>query len=268
MTDSSTAEFSMLLWLLGALVMGLAAHLGQAWVRMTQRGPTLLRQWPALLLGSSALGAGMCSALVLCMQAEALSFPVGYKVMAALGLWAAAIVGCLFAVALTAFSTRSWVLFGSGTLLAGVVMGLEFGWVWAAGFRPGVLWRDELVGGAAVLQIIGLALANWLAFSQACQASERRPLWRLAASALVALTVMGGQTVMLLAAGVLGQRGSVYQNELPGTVLSLVFGVLVPLVLAAMSLDLWLRRSQRSPRGHADFNPPKRRKRRQRVRLL
>jgi NO-binding membrane sensor protein with MHYT domain len=268
MTESSTAEFSMLLWLLGAVVAGLAAHLSQGWVRMAQRGPRLLRQWTALLLASGTMGAGLCAGLVLCMQAEALSFPVGYRVWAALALWAGALLACLPSVLLQAYSARGWVLLGSGTLLAAVAMGLEFGWVWAAGFRPGVLWRNDLVGAAAVLQLIGLAVAAWLAFSQASQDSDRRVLWRLGSAALVALTVMAGQTVMLLAAGVLGQRGSVYQSELPGTVLSLVFGVLVPLVLAAMALDLWLRRTQRKQRGQDHFNPKKRHKRRHRVRQL
>lgn len=268
MSDSSTAEFSMLLWLLGALVMALAAHLSNGWVRRKQLSAALLQHWPALLLAAGALGTGLCAAMVLCMQAEALSFPVGYRVVVALGLLAGAFVGCIPVVLLQALSARSWMLVLSGVLLAAVATGLEFGWVWAAGFRPGVLWRNELVGGAVVLQVLGLSVAAWLSFSEASQASDRRLMWRLGAVSLAALTVMGGQTVMLLAAGVLGQRGSVYQSEMPGTVLSLVFGVLVPLALAAMSLDLWLRRQQRKQRGHGDFNPQKRRKRRHRARQL
>lgn len=268
MSDSSTAEFSMLLWLLGALVVALALHLSNGWVRRKQVSPPLHRHLPALALSAGALGTGLCAAMVLCMQAEALSFPVGYRVVAALGLLAAAMVGCMPVVLMQAASSRGWVLMLSGTLLAAVAVGLEFGWVWAAGFRPGVLWRTDLAGGAAVLQVLGLSIAAWLSSSEASKASERRVLWRLAAVGLAALTVMGGQTLMLLAAGVVSQRGSVYQSEMPGTVLSLIFGVLVPLGLAAMSLDLWLRRQQRHQRGHGNFNPLKRRKRRHRTRPL
>ena len=268
MGNSTTAEFSMLLWLLGALVMALALHLSNGWVRRKQKSERLLQHWPPLLLAAASLGIGLCSALVLCMQAEALPFPVGYRFVAAAGLLAAAVVGCMPIVLMQARSQAGWVLFLSGALLALVATGLEIGWVWAAGFRPDVVWRREFVGGAVVLQLMGLAPVPWLAFAEAFQASERRLMWRLGALCLAALTVMGGQTVMLLAAGVVNLRGSVYQSEMPGTVLSLVFGVLVPLVLAALSLDLWMRIRQDRHRGRSEFNPKKRRKRRHRIRAL
>ena len=44
--------------------------------------------------------------------------------------------------------------------------------------------------------------------------------------------------------------------------------VLVPLVMAAMVLDLWLRRQQQTRRGEIGLQPKKRRKRRQRLRTL
>jgi hypothetical protein len=42
----------------------------------------------------------------------------------------------------------------------------------------------------------------------------------------------------------------------------------VPLVPVAMTLDRWLRRHQRHQRGHDDFNPSQRRKRRHKLRTL
>jgi Na+/glutamate symporter len=79
---------------------------------------------------------------------------------------------------------------------------------------------------------------------------------------------MAGQTRLMFAGGMHSQQGSVYQGELPGTVLCLVCGVVVTLVMAAMSLDLLLRRQQRSQRHLKDFSPHKRRKRRHRIRQL
>ena len=79
---------------------------------------------------------------------------------------------------------------------------------------------------------------------------------------------MAGQTLVSIAAGVNEQRGSMFENQLHGTVLSLVCGVLVPLAMAALALDLRLRRRQRPRRGEAGLQLKKRRKRRQRIRTL
>lgn len=260
-------DFSLLLWLLATLVAALAVHLSQGWVRWAQRGPGLRQQWRALLLAAGVLGAGLTSATVLCMQAQPLPFPVGYRALAALGLWLGATLVCLPLVALPARVQRGWVLLGVGALLALLALGLQAGWVWAAGMRPGVLWRHELVAAAAVLLIIGLALAQWLAQAAAIQASERRMVWRMAAALLAALTLMAGQQVMTAAAALSTQRGSLFHDQLAGTVLSLVCGVLVPLVLATMALDLWLRKKQ-THRGEGGVYPHQRRKRRQRIRTL
>ncbi len=266
--DSFDADFSLLLWLLATLVAGLAVHLSQGWVRWAQRGPTLRRQWRAVLTAAGVLGAGLTSATVLCMQAQALPFPVGYSALPALGLWLGATLACVPLVALPARVQRTWALLGVGALLAVLALGLQAGWVWAAGFRPGVLWRRDFVAAAAVLLIIGMALAQWLAQATAIQASDRRMAWRMAAALLAALTLMAGQQVMTAAAALGTQRGSLFHDQLAGTVLSLVCGVLVPLVLATMALDLWLRRQHSHHSGEGEFDPQKRRKRRHRMRTL
>ena len=265
-------EFSIVLWALGGLVAGLAVHLGQGWVRMAQRGATLRHEWRALLLAAAVLGLGLSSALELGMHALPLAFPVGYRWLAAALLLPAAVLVCAPAgVAVVLGGQGAWanvVLFASGTLLAAAALTLQVGWVWAAGFRPGVLWRAELVAAAAVLLAVGLGLAQWMGHAPAFQASRRRMLWRIGAATLAALTVMIGQQLMALAAGLQAQSASSFTGELSGTVLSLVCGVVVPLVLVALILDLWLRRHQRHHRGHGDFNPSQRRKRRHKVRTL
>lgn len=267
MPDSDT-EFSVLLWALGVFVAALAMHLGQGWVRMAQRGATLRHEWRALLLAATVLGLGLTSAVELGMQAQALSFPVGYRWLAVAVMLPAAVLACAPAAVAAVFGARALALFASGALLAMAMVALQAGWVWAAGFRPGVLWRVELVGAAAVLAIVGLTLAQWMAVAPAFQASPRRALWRIAAAALAALTLMAGQQLMTLAAGLHTQAASSYNGELPGTVMSLVCGVVVPLALVALMLDLWLRRHQRRQRGHGDFNPAHRRKRRHKMRTL
>lgn len=270
--NAAEAEFSVVLWALGGVVAGLAVHLGQGWVRMAQRGVSLRRAWRALLLASAVLGLGLSAALELGMQALPLPFPVGYRWLSAALLLPLALLACapaVVAVMLGGQGARArLVLLGSGALLAAATLALQAGSVWAAGFRPGVLWRVELVAAAAVLLAVGLALAQWVGHAAVFQASRRRALWRVGAAALAALTVMAGQPLMALAAGLQTQAASSFDGELPGAVLSLVCGVVLPLVLVALILDLWLRRHQRRQRRHGDFNPGQRRKRRHKARTL
>ena len=270
----TNSDFSILLWALGAAVAGLALHLGAAWVRTAQRGEGVWSEWRALLMASGVIGLGLCAGVELCMQAQPLPFPVGYRWLAMALLMPVSVVACLPAAAVATAAAQgrygSALLFTSGALLAAAAMGLNAGWIWAAGFRPGVVWRVELLGAAAVLLIVGQALALWLALSPAFQGSPRRTLWRGAAAALGALMLMLGLQLMMLAAGLQAQTLSSHKGELPGAVLSLVLGVLLPLALVTLMLDLWLRRHQHRRRrhGHGDFNPSPRRKRRHKVRAL
>lgn len=268
MSDPSDADFSILLWTLGLLVAGLAWHLSNGWLRMAQRETTLRSRWPALALSAGALGVGLNAALVLGLQAQPMPFGVGFHALGAAGLVLGAVLWCLPVVALPAAAPSLWRLLLSGALLAALALALQAGWVMTAGFRPGVVWQPQLLAAAAVVLLTGLLLARWMAFSEAAEASTRRVAWRLAAAVLASVTLMVGEELVSLAAGVGAQRGSLYEHQLPGTVLSLVCGVLVPLVMGAMVLDLWLRRQQQPRRGEAGLQPKKRRKRRQRLRTL
>lgn len=267
MTDPIDTDFSPLLWTLGLLVAGLAWHLSNGWLRVAQRGPTLCAQWPALLLAGGTLGLGLNAALVLGLQAQPMGFALGFMGLGSAGLLLLGWAGCAPVVMLPASGTRAWQLLLSGASLAVLALALQVGWVLAAGFRPGVVWRHEVLAGAGVVQAMGLMLARWLAFSAASEASPRRAAWRGAGALLGGATVMAGLQLVVLAAGLDAQNGSLYEHQLPGTVLSVVAGVLVPLVMGAMVLDLWLRRLQRPRRGEAELQPRRRRKRR-RMRTL
>ena len=267
MNESSDGDFSFLLWLLSAAVAVLAAYLTQGWIRRAQRGPTVTSQWRAVLLAAGVLGTGLCATMVLRMQAAALPFPVGYQAWATAGLWLLAMAACIPVVAAPAASVRWWSLFASGAVLAVLAAPVQAGWIWAAGFRPGVVWRVDLLAGAVAGMAVGLAIASWVVHSETGQSSDRRLLWRLGGALLTGLVLMAGQELVMWAADLPTQQGSVYQQQVPGVLLSLVCGVLVPLLLAAMLLDLWMRRSLRN-RSTRGFNPQKRRRRRYRSRHL
>ena len=271
MSEPTDADFSLLLWLLGLFVAGLSWHLSNGWLRLAQRGPTLRSQWRALTVAVAALGLGLNSALVLGLVAQPLAFPLGFHALGALGLVVGGLLLCVPVVALPASPAvvmQPWRLLLSGALLAAIVLGLQAGWVLAAGLRPGVMWRPEVLAAAAMVLLVGLVMARWMAFSDTTEASPLRMVWRLAAAVLGAITLMAGQQLMCVAAGLGAQRGSLFESQLHGTVLGLVCGVLVPLVMAGMVLDLWLRRQQRRRRGEVGLAPKKRRKRRQRMRAL
>lgn len=268
MTESPTSAFSLLLWTLGVLVAALALHLSNGWVRMAQQGPTLRAQWPAVAMACAALGLGLNAALVLGMQAQPLNFVVGYGWGPALLLWGLGLVACLPVVALPLAVRAAWALPASGLLLALVALALDVGWVWAAGFRPGVSWRRDLLSAAAAVLLLLLPLARWLSFCAEGEASPRRAVWRFLGVALAAVGLMAGEELLALASGVGTQLGTIHQHQIPGTVLSLLAGVLLPLLMGAASLDLWLRRHQRRRRSPGDFQPTKRRKRRHRIRTL
>lgn len=268
MSDAGDADFSLLLWTLGLFVAGLGWHLSNGWLRLVHTGLPLRSQWRALALAAAALGVGLNAALLLGLQAQPMAFALGFH-----GLWAVGLVlgGLLLSVpvvVLPAANNAAWRLLLSGAVLALLALALQMGWVLAAGFRPGVLWRREVLAAAALVLLVGLMMARWMAFSAACEASPRRVAWRLAAAVLGGATLMVGLELVTVAAGLSAQRGSLYERQLNGTVVSLVCGVLVPLLMVAMALDLWLRRQQRPRRGEDGLQPKKRRKRRQRMRTL
>ncbi len=260
-------DSSLLLWLLVAAVAMLAAHVAQGWVSIAQGKPGLRQQWPALLAAGTSLGTGLCAAVLLAVSAQGLLFAIGYRPLPAAGLWLSAMLGCTLLAGLLAATTRAWMLLIGGMLLALLAAGVHFGWLWAAGFRPGIVWRREFMAAAVILMMVGVSAATWLSFSDILKDSERRTLWRAGAAALLGLSLAGGQELMIHAAGLRFQQGSIYEQVLPGIVLSLVAGVLVPLLLTVMAIDLVLRRPTRSRRSHT-FNPQRRRKRRHRVRTL
>ncbi|MDP1898843.1 MAG: hypothetical protein Q8K96_00110 [Rubrivivax sp.] len=248
---SSTFEYSLLLWLSTAGVAVLASHVAMSWAHLAQRAPALRQSWRALLLAAGALGSGLCSVAVLSQAAEVLGFPLGYRALWVPALWLGAIAGS-FAVAWTLARSRSWwAPLASGALLAALAAGVQAGWVAAAGFRPGVLWQAEFVVAGVILLVVGLPSALWLGFSPIVQDSGHRRIWRAAAAAVAGLTVTGAQQVLMLASGLVTQVGSVYLDEVSGTALTLICGVLVPVVLLVMALDLYSRqpRKHRSNRG-------------------
>jgi hypothetical protein len=266
-------DWSLLLWSMAVVVAMLASHLFIAWIRRAQ-GLQHPRDaiGPALASGG-ALAVGLSSAMLLALGAERLAFPLGYRWPALPVLVTLSFVLCLSAAWLLIRRRNLPALAGAGLLMALASLSVQAGWLQAAGFRPGLMWNLPLAGGAAAAALVGYTAAMWLAFSDASSDGARRTLWRLGAATLVVLTMVASQEVLITAAGLQAQIGSIYRNELSSPWLTLVAGAVVPTVMALMVLDVVLRnhgdrlRNRRSPTG-VELDLPRRRKRRRKYRAL
>jgi hypothetical protein len=130
-------------------------------------------------------------------------------------------------------------------LMAVVVTAVQVGWITAVGFRPGVSWHVGYLVAAVVISTLGFGTSFMLAFPQAEWARHYRYSWRLAAAGLMALSFLLGYSLVLGAANLPLQVGSIYRHEVPGTVLAILAGSALPLVLAILAVDLEVRRRQR-----------------------
>lgn len=272
MTSSiaSTADSSLLLIGLAALLAVLAAHVALGWLHEAQRrvgyfGP----RGVALLVAAAALGSGLCAASVLALAGEALSFPLGYRAQQALLLWLAAIGGSALIGLVLLSSVRWWAVSLAGVGLGGLVLALHVGWVEAAGLRPGVTWAPVFVGVAGALLSVGCCTGLWLNWSDTGGPRMRRGSWRTGAAVLIGLSIITGLEVLNSGLPLPSQIGSVYLRQLPGNVLSLLGGVLLPLVLSVMAIDLKMRRRHRrhSRRQSTTGSAPMYRKERRRHKI-
>jgi hypothetical protein len=270
---TGSGEWSVLLWLMAAVVALLSSHLFIAWVRRAQAYVKLRDALGPLLLAAAAMALGINGSMVLALGAEGLTFPLGYRWVALPPLLLGAAVACLLPAWWLSRRQNLLALIGCGLLLAAVAVGAQVGWLLAPGFRPGLRWNPALASSAGLVAVVGFAAALWLAYSDASSHGARRTLWRLGAATLMVLAIVAGQEVMISAAGLPLQVGAIYHRELPSTWLALAAGAVVPTVLALLVLDVVLRnqtdrhRSHRSPTG-VDLELPKRRKRRRKYRTL
>lgn len=270
----SAAESSFLLWSLGVVIYALAAHVGLAAIRLGRREPLLRARVSLVLTAGLAWGAALTMGFVLGLAGLALVFNVGFSGLRALSIWSlSSLAACAAAAALVRWPTRVSD-FGVGVALGALALAVQAGWLWAAGFRPGLNWRPEVLAAAFVVMAAGLSIALGLAFSEPATVSRLRVRWRLAAAGLAALALLAGQEILLAGLGLHTQVGTVFQRQLSAPLLSLLGGALVPIALGVVALDLRYgrrsRRRRRQPELVTTLAPQEapKRQRKQRVRGL
>lgn len=245
-SEAFSLQSSLLLWALAALIICLGAHVMLGWMRQAQEEWEWdfgrLRQ---VAISGVTFGTAVSVAIPLGLGGEALSFPIGYRPLWALGLWLGTVILATALALVPVWREESASATGAGILLGLVVSAMQVGWVFAAGFRPGVQWDPIFVGAGALVSAAGTGTAMALAFPYGERARNYRYSWRIAAAGLMGLSFLAGFSLVLYAAGLAMQIGSAYRYELPGSMLSLFGGALVPTVLALMAMDLETRRRQR-----------------------
>lgn len=260
----------MLLWLLSAVLAVLAAYVAQGWLRQGLRHARPPMAFGALAIAAFTWGSLVTAVAVLSIAGVALPFPVGFRTVVAPLVWVGSILATALALWGLLWKQRPWMFVLAGALLAAAALPVMVATVWAAGFRPGIVWRQELLIAASAMLVIGNIGALWLALSESALNGERRLLWRLSAAALMGLVTMAAQEVAALAAGLTMQVGSVFQHQTPSAVLALIAGGALPLVLVMLLIDLEVRRAaqreQRRGRDTSHLKLKKREKRRSRTR--
>ncbi len=271
LSPDPAAESSFLLWLLASLVQWLAVHVLLTSVRLRRRSDARQRPHALLLLMAMlAMGTSLSTAMILGLASQPLPFGLGFDRGQALLLWA---LGVLSAAAVALALARR----PSVARCAAAAFGLSFlclviqsGWLLAADFVPGIDWQPEFLAAAGLLMVGGLSAAFVVAFSERAAVSRRRWLWRLAASGLAALSLNGGQEIVITGASLPAQTASGHARELSAATLALGLGGVVPLALVALTLDLAFGHRRQPAASDPDPlpSPPRRRKRRHRERHL
>lgn len=262
----------MLLWLMAAVVAVLGAYLFIGWTRRALGTGGGLSTLKPVLLAGSALGVSLPSSMLLALSAEALAFPLGYRWALVPTLVVLPVLACLVTAWWLSRRRDGLALATAGLALALTALAVQAGWLVAAGLRPGPRWHWGFIGAAAAVSVVGITAALRLACPDTSGDASRRLLQRLGGAVLIAGTLVSSQELMISASGLLSQTSSVFRHEASSTSLSLVSGVVVPIVLAALALDLVLRNSterrHRLGGGYEGTGDGKRRKRRRRYRML
>ena len=248
-------EFSLILMIALTAVAILTGHVALGWLALARRNPSPTLGWKEQLTLAGVLGTGACATAILGLTNEVVEHAIGYGAVAAPVLWLGAVILCLPLSAALAHSSSGWAVALATVLLTAVAAAAQMGWVWAAGFRPGVQWDYKVLGAACTLMVAGFACAIWVAgtiksSSRTSGSARRDPQYvlKFGSAAVLGLSLMVGQQIMLGGADLDMQRGSVYRNQVPGTLMALACGALLPLTLAVMSLELSMRNKRRQER--------------------
>ena len=188
-----SVESSLLMWALAALIVWMAAHVMLGWMRQAQEewewDLGRLRQ---VAIGAVTFGTALSVGTPLGLAGEALSFPIGYEPLAALGLWSSTVLVVTLLALVPVWREEGASAAGAGVLLGLLMTGLQVAWILAVGFRPGIQWDPVFIGAAALVSAAGSGTAMAIAFPYGDRARTYSYSWRIAAAGLIGLSFLAG----------------------------------------------------------------------------
>ena len=196
-SSANVAQSSLLLWALAALVAFMSASVCHGWLRQARMKHGLSQNFAAVTIASLVMGLGISAAVVLALSAEALPFPMGYRMLYAPLLLLGAVLGCWPAMALLG-NVRAWyAAVIAGLIVGSVALAVQWGWVEAAGFRPGVTFRTNTLVMAGLFMVVTAAIALGWAMVEAIKPGQRKLLARNGSALVMGLALLVGQQILL-----------------------------------------------------------------------
>jgi hypothetical protein len=247
MTDGAVEDpvqgLASLLWPTAFVVMWLAAHAAFGYLRLAGRANGPRARGAFVAVAAAALGLGIGATALLGISGTTMGFEAGYGVLALVAAGGICLATGLATALLLARWHRPWVMVVAGALLGTGVLLAAVQCVRALGLQPGPQFgqHGEALALAWPLAASGSIAGFWIALLAGGRAGAHRRLWRWVASTLVALAVVLCNALVVGAAGLEGQTGSVHEREIPAVAVSLAAAVGVPLLLAGALVDLGMR---------------------------
>lgn len=257
------------MFLLAAIIAVLSGHVYVGWIRQSQLAPLLRGRLVGLGWAALSFGTSLTLFILLSMAAEPMRFPLSYRWYVVLLLWLGAMAGACIPVIWLQWRQNWTALIGSALCIAALAGSLQFGWLKLAGFRPGIVWSGTGIAVATAVEIVGIIISVWIAFGG--DRDERKgAAWRLGGGGALALALIAGQHLLLVNVNLIAQSGTMFRDAMSVRWVFLAGGVLAPLLLSAMVIDLEMRARYSANRSTRPPSPPgqRRRKRKLRVQVL
>lgn len=252
------ADSAIYLWPLAALVLCLAAHVTLGYIRHGARAQHLRLRLGCLGAGTLALGAGLWAAMLLGLSTGA-AYTLGYSFWRLAAALAVALLTMAFALAWAVLRRLPQTVVLAGLLVGAGMLATQATLVMAAGLIPGAAWNVALLIIAFLMAPVGSAAGFWISLIGPGRDGLHRKRWRWMAVGLVAVAAVAGQELVMAAAAVSGQRGSIYVNQVPAAAACMLAGFAVPAMLLVMVADLRVRRAARdgvtAPRRQRRLRP-------------
>lgn len=259
MDDSFSFGFgndsAVLLWPLAAALLWLSTHVSLGYARHGARALGLRLRLGCLAAAALALGTGLWGAMLLGM-ASASSYALGYSPWRLSAAWGVALLTMLFALAWIVFRRSTPTVVLTALLVGAGMLAIQATLVLAAGLVPGASWSLALLIVALLLAPVGSVAGFLVSFVGPGRDGQQRKRWRWAAAALIAMAALAGQELVMAAASVSSQRGSIYSGGVPSAVACMLAVFMAPAMLLVMVVDLRVRRA----RGDGVDAPRRRRK--------